>query len=283
MKLWRSGEEKAAAAEATATFEQLLPQLDTDDPAAAQRVMASLRAQAESAALNDRERADLTERWATVRNAAFRRVAESALADDILSVQEEVAFNELADAMEVDQSMLESRFRDLLFRLVVARANDGRLAEIENPRLMAKGEEAVYLETPAALMKEVAIREYQGGYGGFSFRVAKGVRYSTGRTRGHSVVVGHELQVADTGVLSISSTRAAFLGSNKSIEFPYAKIMSIELFSDGIRFATSNRQATPLFRVESGDVVGATLNTAMQRFEERPKGHTRSKKAEEFE
>jgi hypothetical protein len=135
---------------------------------------------------------------------------------------------------------------------------------------MTKGDEVVYLETPASLMKEVAIREYQGDYGGVSFRIAKGVRYSTGRTRGRSVVVGTELQVADQGVLSVSSTRAAFLGGAKAIEFPYAKIMGIDVFSDGIRFQSSNRQSTPLFQVESGDVVAATLNTAMQRFDEQP-------------
>jgi hypothetical protein len=95
--------------------------------------------------------------------------------------------------------------------------------------------------------------------------------------------VGHELQVADTGVLAVSSTRAAFIGSSKSIEFAYSKLMSIEVFTDGIRFATSNRQMTPLFQLESGDVVGATLNAAMQRFDERPKGRTARRKTEELE
>jgi hypothetical protein len=47
-----------------------------------------------------------------------------------------------------------------------------------------RGDETVYLETFALLMKEVAIREYRGGYGGVSSRIAKGVRYSPGRTRG---------------------------------------------------------------------------------------------------
>jgi hypothetical protein len=210
----------------------------------------------------------------------FRGYAETVLADDHLSVQEELGFIELADALGVDQHALNGKYRDVLFRLVVARANDGRLSEIDVPKLMRKGEEAVYLETEAALMKEVAIRGYQGGYGGVSFRVAKGVRYSTGRTRGRSVVVGTELQVADIGVLSVSSTRAVYLGSKKSIEFPYAKLMSVDVFSDGIRLHSSNRQTTPLFRLESGDVVAATLNQAMQRFDEAPKSRSRGSRVE---
>lgn len=193
-----------AAAEAKAAFDQQLPQLDTDDSTVARETMTALRQQADSEVLNDRERADLRQKWAATRNAAFRRTAETILADDILSIQEELAFDELAEAMEIDAQTLQTGFRDVFFRLVVARANDGRLSEIEDPRLMTKGDEVVYLETPASLMKEVAIREYQGGYGGVSFRIAKGVRYSTGRTRGRSVVVGTELQVADQGVLSVS-------------------------------------------------------------------------------
>jgi hypothetical protein len=70
-----------------------------------------------------------------------------------------------------------------------------------------RGDETVYLETFALLMKEVAIREYRGGYGGVSFRIAKGVRYSTGRTRGRSVVVGTELQEAHRGILAVTSKR----------------------------------------------------------------------------
>ena len=190
------------------------------------------------------------------------------MADDHLTVQEELAFSELGAALGVDTALLNERYRDILFRLVVARANDGRLSEIEEPQLMRKGDEAVYLESAAALMKEVAIREYQGGYGGYSFRIAKGVRYSTGRTRGRSVVVGTELQVADTGILAVSSKRLVYLGSKKSMEFPFAKLLSFEVFNNGIRLHSSNRQTTPLFKLESGDVVAATLNQAMQRFEE---------------
>jgi hypothetical protein len=119
----------------------------------------------------------------------------------------------------------------------------------------------------AALMKEVTMREFRGGSSGFSFRIAKGVRYRTGSFRGHSVVVGTQLQVADTGVLAVTSTRIVFLGSRKTVEIPYSKLVGLEVFTDGIRFSASNRQNAPLFRLESGDVVGATVNTAVQRLD----------------
>ena len=41
---------------------------------------------------------------------------------------------------------------------------------LSEPKLITKKDEVVYLETLAALMKEVAIREWRGGSSGVSFR-----------------------------------------------------------------------------------------------------------------
>jgi hypothetical protein len=49
-----------------------------------------------------------------------------------------------------------------MMRLVVAKVNDGRLDAVESPRLMTKKGEVVHLETEAALMKEVVLREWRG-------------------------------------------------------------------------------------------------------------------------
>ncbi len=147
----------------------------------------------------------------------------------------------------------------------VAKLNDGRLPVVDAPRLMAKRGEVVHLETAAALMKEVAVTEWRGASQGFSFRVAKGVRYRVGSTRGHLVTVGTQLQVADTGFLSVTSQRAAFLGERKTVEMPYAKLLGMNMFSDAISFSLSSRQNAPLIKVTiSTDVLAALLNAAIQ-------------------
>jgi hypothetical protein len=118
-------------------------------------------------------------------------------------------------------------------------------------------------------MKEVAVREYQGGYSGFSFPIGKtGVRYRVGGSRGHSVQVGTQLQVADTGLLSITSKRAVYAGTRKTIEMPYAKLINLTVYSDGIQFHLSNRVNAPLFTMPNGsDIVAAIVNAAVQRTE----------------
>lgn len=261
MRLFKSNEEKAQIAAAEGEFAELLRELQNDDPQKVVTVARSFRdKQPALAVLSESDRRKLAEE-------AFRRYAETVLADDHLTIDEEMAFDEVVSALAIPDEDMSSKHRDLAERLFIARANDGRLEPIASPNLMPKKNEAVYLETRASLMKEVVQREWRSGSTGYSFRIAKGVRYRVGNTRGRSVVVGTQLQAEDDGILAVTSQRAAYLGSRKTMEFAYAKLMNVEVFTDGIRFHASNRQKTPLFAVANGDLVAATLNAAMQRLE----------------
>ena len=204
----------------------------------------------------------------------FTRYAEAVLADDQLTIDDELAFRDLAEALGIDQQAFESTHRDLVVRLVVARANDGRLSEVAEPKLMCKRDEVVHLETTAQLMKEATIRPHQGDPMGVSFRIATGVRYRVEGTRGRCGAIGTQWKVADSGVLAISSQRAAFFGRLNAIEFPYAKLMGGKVFKNGIEFQPWNRVTTTTFRVECGDVVAATLNAAKLRFDHQPASRT---------
>ena len=82
---------------------------------------------------------------------------------------------------------------------------------------------------------------------------------------GHMVTIGTQLQVADTGVLAITNQRAVYLGSRKTVDMPYAKLLGMQLYSDAISFSLSNRVNAPLIKVTMNtDVLGALLNAAVQ-------------------
>jgi hypothetical protein len=256
--LFRSRAEKAAIAEARHRSAEWIARLSQAAPGDVAGLLPA--APADVSLLPSKEQHSL-------RSSAFLAYADNVLRDDRITVEEEASVRAVAYKLGIEQHEFETEFRDTLRRLAIAKLNDGRLDQLPEPRLITKRGEVVHAELTASLMKEVAVREWRSGSSGYSFRIAKGLTYRVGQTRGRSVVVGTELQVEDAGALSISSQRIAFLGGRKTLEIPYTKLMGLEVFSDGIRFSASNRQRAPLFTLEPGfgDLAAATINAAMQR------------------
>ncbi len=197
---------------------------------------------------------------------AFAAYVRQAVGDDILTPQEEEHVQELVRVLGIDLGRFLQADPDLGRHVMVAEANGGFLPEVQSPRLIRKRGEVVHLEIAATLLKDVAVRQMQGGYSGFSFPIGKtGIRYRVGGYRGHSVVVGTERVPDDQGTLVISSQRAVFIGGRKTVELPYAKLVNLEVFGDGVQFHVSNRQSAPIFQVPAPDVVAAFVHAAAQR------------------
>lgn len=245
--------ERAAEAE----YRQLLDRLSSG-PTDLRGLPVRLAGAAERAGLRSRKAQELQDQ-------AFRAVAMRMLADDLLTEAEELEFFEVADALGIDEVALGARFADLLRHLLIARVNDGRLPIVDGPRLMTKQGEEVHLEVHASLMKEVVHREYRGGSSGVSVPLGLGIRFNTGGFRGRSVVLGTSLQVADSGLLSVTDRRLVYHGQRKTQESRYDRLVSLEAYTDGIRVGVSNRQNASLYRVPSGAVVAAVVNAATQR------------------
>jgi len=258
---FQSKEKKREIAEARQVLTDASTRFASADPTAALALAKSISANESLAALKHDERTALTDK-------AFNAYAENVLADDILTADEEEHFGTVGTTLGYPPETLQARHPDLLSRLVVAKVNDGRLAEVEEPHVIRKRGEVVHLETGAELLKEVALREFRAGTQGLSFPIAKGVRYRVGGLRGRVVTVGSEMQVQDSGVFSVTSQRVAYLGSSKSSEILFTKLMGLEVFTDGLRLHASNRQNALLFRFTqgvSGHAVAATINAAVQR------------------
>jgi hypothetical protein len=180
--------------------------------------------------------------------AAFRPVAETAVADDIMTPDESAHLKGLMKTIGITWEDIREVDPGLLDKAAVSEINGGQFPEVRSPHILPKKGEIVHLECAASLMKEVAIRQYQGGYSGFSFPIGKsGIRYRVGGSRGRSVQIGTELEVADSGILAITNKRAVYAGSRKTVEMPYSKLVNLTVFSDGIQFHLSNRVNAPLF------------------------------------
>lgn len=199
---------------------------------------------------------------------AFRGLCERILDDDILTPEEERELLTVGEAVGIDNAALNVRYPDLTARIVIAGANDGRLPAEPNPQLMAKRDEQVHLELPATLLKEVVHREVRGGGSGVSIPIGGGMRFRTGGFRGRSVVVGTSLEPADSGILSVTSKRTVFQGSKKTQECKYDKLVGLQTYTDAVQLSVSNRQTPSMYGVQSGPLVAAIINTAVNRLTE---------------
>jgi hypothetical protein len=201
------------------------------------------------------------EQLARMNEDAWASSVSAAVADDIVTAEEYARIEALTLALGLDWTEVSRTRAELADHVAVAAINGGLLPEVEPIVLIPKVGEIVRLEVQATLMKLVPIRQYQAGYQGFSFPIGKtGIRYRVGGVRGKSVVIGTEFQAADVGTLCVSSERAVFVGRAKTLELPYAKLVSLTVYGDAVQFHQSNRQTAPLFRVPKPDIVAALIN-----------------------
>jgi hypothetical protein len=197
---------------------------------------------------------------------ALSKLVTTAVADDIMTIEENEHLNAVMTALGTTWDRFGAVYPALLEQAAVASINGGTLPEVASPHILAKKGEIVHYECAASLMKDVAVRQYQGGNSGFSFPIGHtGVRYRVGATKGHSVQVGTQLQVADIGLLSITNKRAVYSGTRKTLDMPYSKLVNLTAYLDGIQFHLSNRVNAPLLTVPKGaNIVAAIVNRAAQ-------------------
>jgi hypothetical protein len=241
-------------------YQALLAELDTELPSSEEQTeIVSVRAATGYSG----------EELQSVNMTAFRRAATDAVSDDLLTPEENARLQVLMSGLSVTWEQLHAVDPALSERVFVSAINGGQLPEVASPHIIAKKGEIVHYECTASLMREVAVRQYQGGYQGFSFPIGKtGIRYRVGGSRGHSVQVGTELQVADSGILSITNKRVVYAGTRKTVDMPYSKLINLTVYFDGVQFHLSNRVNAPLFTMPAGShIVAAIVNMAAQRLE----------------
>jgi hypothetical protein len=197
--------------------------------------------------------------------------SDQLLANDILSDDEQGKLFEFARSLGIDFQRYLNEHHSMRDRVIIAGVNAGRFPGASPPyHVLVKPGEEVLIEGYASMLKEVADRAWQGGSSGFSFRIAKGVRYRAGQTRGHMQQVGTKLILRDAGVLSVTSTRIVFSGKTSTREIPYPKLVNLTVFSVGITeciaIAVSKGRDvdTQTYAIGSPHVFAAIITAAAQ-------------------
>ena len=104
---------------------------------------------------------------------------------------------------------------------------------ISAPIVLGRGEKIIWGYQNVNLYQEKVTREYVGRTGGFRFRIMKGVTYHTGGFKGHPVEKS-SMEHQGIGTLFVTNRHLIFHSQTKSIKVPYAKLVGISPYSDGI-------------------------------------------------
>jgi hypothetical protein len=135
------------------------------------------------------------------------------------------------------------------------------------PNVILRDGELVFLVTSGVAVEEKVVRrEYAGGSRGVSIRVAKGVSFRVGNSRGHSVPISELVPISE-GQLIITSLRVIFQGNPKSFADPVEKLIDIGPGVDGLRYSVMNRTKPRMVRYAPGtdyEAVLAALNGAVR-------------------
>jgi hypothetical protein len=133
---------------------------------------------------------------------------------------------------------------------------------ISVPLVLKKGE-VVYGSAPASLARMTKHASFAGGSSGMSFPIGHtGIRYRVGSFRGHPIST-ETLDRQDTGTLIVTNQRIAFVGQRKAVSVLLAKLINLQLFTDGLSLMREGREAADYYLMSGAGQFVFTVNLAL--------------------
>lgn len=190
------------------------------------------------------------------------RALQSALDDHILEPSELRAFQMFQLSQGIADHELDSRgINEKIRQAALLRSlfEEGAIPKAERPRLgrnrdrlpfnTMKSETVLWVFHDVEYLTEVTRREFQAGSSGMSFRIARGVYYRTGNSRGRTVT-SRSMEVVDSGIMGITTKHIYWagqqgFGNSKSFRIRLNRIVSLDDYSDGIGIMRDTQRAKP--------------------------------------
>ena len=179
-----------------------------------------------------------------------------------------VLFNDLYLAMGfTDQEMrrtdgyMAEVFSTLLWGVMVHGEPSDVASVPHHPFNLRSGEVPIFFFGSVTYSKETISSSYQGGYGGMSVRLARGVYYHFGGFQGHRTRTA-ALKEIDYGGLLVTTQNMYFGGEHATFRIPYDHVVSFRAESSGIGLFrdTANAKAEVFTVLESNPNGGNPIN-----------------------
>ncbi|WP_163499447.1 hypothetical protein [Helicobacter suis] len=177
---------------------------------------------------------------------------QTALEDGLLTEQEEEGVLKLIAFFNLSQEDLDSNgyYTKLKQGSILRHVCEGVMPTGINiigdslPFVFMKNEKLIWVENGVQYFEMKTVSSYVGGSQGVSLRIAKGVYYRVGAFKGHKIQE-EQMSYVDTGLLAITTKHLYFCGKSKSLRIPFAKLISITPYSDGISVHKDGVRAKP--------------------------------------
>ena len=156
-------------------------------------------------------------------------------------------YRRAAEAYRLEQARWDRDAAELRGQLDVARTFGGATVTDE-PQIPLRLHPA---ERVFSVFQDVGLVEsrsqgghWEGGHSGFSFRVAKGVRWNVGATKGRYAKGEERPTMIDTGTATVTDRRVVFQGPKQSREWDFDKLLGYRHASPEpmTSFQVSNRE-----------------------------------------
>ena len=184
----------------------------------------------------------------------LNKAAENFMKDGILTDNEEGLIRSYASAFSLPIDNLPAKYKDTDL------AKMGQMTVLKNfakgimpstfvqlPVLLGKTESLLWTYNGVTFYQEKIERETVRNSGGFSFKVAKGVYYHTGRSKGHPVEHKYMEKVA-VGDLYVTNQNLIYYSTEKAVKIPYKKLVGITPYSDGIEVLKDGNSKRMVFQ-----------------------------------
>lgn len=178
--------------------------------------------------------------------------------------EEKASLEKLLDHFNLSKSDIQFNQDNFNKYYTLALVDKGVLPTIDNPQselnILFKEDETLHWAIASSLMKrkKVTTRINYGGFTG-SIKITKGVRYRVG-SMGVSSVSKEIMDKEDSGAFYITNQRIGYQGYRKQFSFPFKKIGSLELRSDGLHIFKEGKEAPYILQLKDYEVALAIIS-----------------------
>ena len=195
----------------------------------------------------------------------YNKYKDQALSDKRLSPDEEKELEQLRKNLQLSEDDIptgENDKKELAYYKLLWEIENGYLPETQPPILLQKSEICHYVTDADRIETKIERTGYVSGSRGVSIRIAKGITYRVGSTRGYPIK--EEVTYKYPGMLCLTNKRIIFHADKKGFVIPLKSLISLDTYSDGIKLFKSTTNYLLQYGENESDLVPLLVTSVLK-------------------